>query len=339
MIVRWKAAAQNEMNAHLENRIWIPRLLPSGKKAIPCCWVFAQKCNWDGSIEHPKARSVAKEFSQRPGFNYVKTLLLQRIWPLICAVLALEDLNLHSVYILSMVYTQGGKVYTAPSWWSALSCDVPSEQVWYLELSNVFKQEEFTWLQSDASLFLQRKGDVRIIVPVYTHDMTITCPLVQNQTGLSQSFHALQIAWSRAYFMTPWHWDHQRLCKLLYFAFTVHPRYGEYVWIRALLLFIDYYDTQYVFECKRLPVPHQQSIQPKLVQWAFSCTWLLLLAQTLPIQCQSLHATTEILARYTGYLYSISSGAWRAQLTLSLLIVLTIQFRAFSPCIQMQILE
>lgn len=45
-----------------------------------------------------------------------------------------------------------------------------AEHVCYLELSNILKQEGFAPLQSDASLFLWRKGDVWIIMPIFTDE-------------------------------------------------------------------------------------------------------------------------------------------------------------------------
>ena len=57
----WQAAAEVEINAHLENGTWIPSPLPPGKKAIPCRWVFAKKYNADGSLE--AALSPGREHS------------------------------------------------------------------------------------------------------------------------------------------------------------------------------------------------------------------------------------------------------------------------------------
>jgi len=76
--------------------------LPSGKKAIESKWVFWIKRNADGSIEQFKACIVAKEFSQRPEFDYLETyastLRSATIW-LILALAAIEDLHLYSVDI------------------------------------------------------------------------------------------------------------------------------------------------------------------------------------------------------------------------------------------------
>jgi hypothetical protein len=49
-------------------------------------------------------------------------------------------------------------------------------RVWFLELSRVLKEEGFTCLKSNASLFLWRKDDIRIVMPVFTDDITIASP-------------------------------------------------------------------------------------------------------------------------------------------------------------------
>ena len=47
--------------------------LPTGKKAIGCCWVFAVKFNHDESIARLKARLVAKGFAPTYEVDYSNT--------------------------------------------------------------------------------------------------------------------------------------------------------------------------------------------------------------------------------------------------------------------------
>ena len=54
----WHSAMIEEMNALNDNRTW-DLVLPVGKKAIGCRWVFAMKVNLDGSIARLKARLIA----------------------------------------------------------------------------------------------------------------------------------------------------------------------------------------------------------------------------------------------------------------------------------------
>ena len=217
---QWQAAAEVEINAHLENGTWIPSPLPPGKKAIPCRWVFAKKYNADDSLERRKARLVAKGFQQRPGFDYIETFaptVRMASIRTVLALAALEDLDLRSVDI-SHAYINGtleeeiymqqpdgfqfGKPGDVLRLVKSLYGLKQAGRVWYLELSNALKQEGFTRLQSDASLFLWRKGDVRIIMSVFTDDIIIASP--------SSAESDLMVARLSQHFKTYWSDKHSQ---------------------------------------------------------------------------------------------------------------------------------
>ena len=63
----------DEMQALDDNGTWDLVSLPTGKKAIGCCWVFAVKFNPDGSVSRLKARLVAKGYAQTYGVEYFDT--------------------------------------------------------------------------------------------------------------------------------------------------------------------------------------------------------------------------------------------------------------------------
>ena len=99
---KWKDAALEEYNWHLQNGTWELVELPPEMKAIGSKWVFKIKHNADGSIERFKARLVAKGFSQRPGQDYFETFASTMRHTTIRTVLALaaiNDLELRSVDI------------------------------------------------------------------------------------------------------------------------------------------------------------------------------------------------------------------------------------------------
>ena len=48
-----------EMKSLQDNKAWELTMLPLGKKAISCKWVYKVKTNNDGSIECYKARLMA----------------------------------------------------------------------------------------------------------------------------------------------------------------------------------------------------------------------------------------------------------------------------------------
>lgn len=68
-----KEAMDREIKALQENQTWTLEDLPSGKRAIPCKWVYRIKTNADGSIDKFKARLVIKGFSQQKGVDFDQT--------------------------------------------------------------------------------------------------------------------------------------------------------------------------------------------------------------------------------------------------------------------------
>ena len=59
----WRSAMIEKMDALNENGTWNLVHLPTGKKSIGCCWVFAVKVNSDGSVARLKTRLVAKGYA------------------------------------------------------------------------------------------------------------------------------------------------------------------------------------------------------------------------------------------------------------------------------------
>ena len=56
-----------------DNGTWDLAPLPTRKKTIGCCWVFAVKFNPDGSVARLKACLVAKGYAQTYGIDYSDT--------------------------------------------------------------------------------------------------------------------------------------------------------------------------------------------------------------------------------------------------------------------------
>jgi hypothetical protein len=189
---KWYKAAAIEMQVHLDNGTWELLKLPAGRKAIGSKWVFKIKRNADGSIERYKARVVAQGFSQRPSINFTETFAPTTKWAALCSIFALaafEDLELESVNISNAylngelkdveVYMQqpeGFKVKNS-SWAAKLQKGLYGMKqggcCWYKKLDQVLQGEGFRRLRSNASIFVWKDADSKVIVPVFVDNITL----------------------------------------------------------------------------------------------------------------------------------------------------------------------
>ena len=63
----------HELTALMKHGTWDLVPPPSGSQPVGCKWVFRIKRKADGSVDHFKARLVAKCYHQRPGVDYNET--------------------------------------------------------------------------------------------------------------------------------------------------------------------------------------------------------------------------------------------------------------------------
>ncbi|MCO5553310.1 hypothetical protein L7F22_006831 [Adiantum nelumboides] len=74
--VKWEQAMKSEMDSLHKNGTWDLVLLPKGKKALPCKWVYKMKVvPWDDKPKY-KACLVAKGFKQEYGVDFDEIFLL-----------------------------------------------------------------------------------------------------------------------------------------------------------------------------------------------------------------------------------------------------------------------
>ena len=69
----WQQAMADELDALHKTHTWDMTTLPPSKSAIGCKWVYKIKTRVDGSVEHYKARLVARGLTQEYGIDYKET--------------------------------------------------------------------------------------------------------------------------------------------------------------------------------------------------------------------------------------------------------------------------
>ena len=187
---KWQEAAKLEMETHHSNGTWEFVDLPPGAKTIGSGWVFWLKCNADGSIEQYKARLVAKEYSQRPGFDYTEVFAPTFRYAAICTIIALaavNDLHLCSVDIshaflngdlketIYMRQAEGfhiGSSNQVYHLWKSLYGLKQAARQWNKKLHDTHATMGFRWLESNRSIYILIRGDVHIIIPIFIDDIT-----------------------------------------------------------------------------------------------------------------------------------------------------------------------
>ena len=70
---RWQAAMNEELKSLKKNATWEITDLPAGKKPVRCKWVYIVKYKVDGTVDHFKARLVAKWYTKKYGIDYTDT--------------------------------------------------------------------------------------------------------------------------------------------------------------------------------------------------------------------------------------------------------------------------
>ena len=189
--LHWKRAAEEEINTLVANGTWEIVDRPPDVKPLRSGWVFKVKMNPDGSIERYKGRLVAKGCSQRPGVDFNEVFaptFRPAALRLILALAAAEDLHLRSIDISSAFtygdleediymhqpegFQEGGPNKVLKLKKSLYGLKQAARQ-WNKKLHSVLGDLGFKRLESDRSLYLYSRQDVRITVPVYIDDITM----------------------------------------------------------------------------------------------------------------------------------------------------------------------
>jgi len=169
--------------------------IPHGCTPVGSHWVFHVKQTADGSIEWYKAHLVAHEFSQQPGWDYVKSLaptIRLSVVHALFALVAADDLECDSINITTaflngdleeeiyMKPPEGYEQYSRDGYLLyCLLLKAPyglkhGGRQWYLKLSEVMKEIGFRKVHSEPCVYLwEDSTGGKVVVPMYVDDCHI----------------------------------------------------------------------------------------------------------------------------------------------------------------------
>ena len=197
----WRSAMIEEMDALNGNGTWNLVHLPTGKKAIGCCGVFAVKVNPDGSIARLKARLVVKGYAQTYGVDYSDTfspVAKMTYVRLFISLPATHNWDLHQLDIKNAfldgdlqeeVYMEQSPGFVAQGeigkvcrLWKSLYGLKQSPRAWFGKFSQAVEKFGLQKSKSDHSVFYRNSSSGIILLVVYVDDIVIT---ESDSTGIS----------------------------------------------------------------------------------------------------------------------------------------------------------
>lgn len=194
---QWLEAINKEMEAHQANGTWELTQLPEGRKTIGSRWVFIVKRNSDGTIDCYKACLVAQGFTQTPGVDYNQTFSPTTHLSALRTILAkaalngefIETINISNTYLNREIEKQHNIFMRQPEefeqqdtnrekWVCQLKKGLyslkQSRCLWNHKLTLELECLGFAQIKSDPAVFVMEKDGIRIIMPVFMDDITIT---------------------------------------------------------------------------------------------------------------------------------------------------------------------
>ena len=183
----WQEAMNSEICSLNENETWTLEQLPSGRKAIPCKWVYKIKQNPDGSVERYKARLVIKGCSQRKGVDYGQTfspvVRASSIRALISIaasqkmVLTQFDVSTAFLYgeLEEEIYMEQPEGFNDGS---GRVCRLKrslyglkqAPRCWNKRFGNFLRQHRFEQNEADPCIFMRCRGKEKVIIALWVDD-------------------------------------------------------------------------------------------------------------------------------------------------------------------------
>ena len=182
---------------------WSHVLLPKGRFAIPCKWVFKRKLNADGTIERYKARLVLKGFRQRHGVDYDKVfapVVRMSTVRLFFSMVASHDLECHQIDIKNAFVqsTLAEEIYMQqpPSFEDGTGSVLvlnkslyglkQAPRVWHQTLTAYLFEIGCTQCQSDGALFTLCSDGVVVYILLYVDDIQIASEQLSRVTAVKK---------------------------------------------------------------------------------------------------------------------------------------------------------
>lgn len=128
----WKATMVDKLLALIRNTTWSLVVLPSGRRAIGCKWVFKVKENSDETILKYKAPLVAKGSHQIVGFDFIETFSLMvksTTIRIVLTITVIREWSIHQLDVNSVFLN--GNCKKNSSWSSLLSLKIQKKESQY----------------------------------------------------------------------------------------------------------------------------------------------------------------------------------------------------------------
>lgn len=208
---RWRNSVSGEINALEASGTWDITVLPPGKKAIGCRWVFTIKYKSNGEIDRFKARLVAFGNKQEEGLDFDETfapVVKIKIIQMFLKVVTVKGWEIHQMEVHNALLHGDleEKVYMKlhPGFVvndktkvcklkKALYGLRQAPRCWFSKLTAVLKGYAFIQNKTEHSVFTLVCGSMRLYVLIYVDDLLIgdndSLAIVKFKGYISICFH------------------------------------------------------------------------------------------------------------------------------------------------------
>ncbi|GJS06409.1 retrovirus-related pol polyprotein from transposon TNT 1-94 [Tanacetum coccineum] len=205
------------------NGTWELTVLPSGKKAIDCHWIFKTKLKADGSKDKKKARLVVNGNRQGQGIDYEETFAPVAKMVTIKALLAIAAMKGWDVCQMDISNAfLHGDLFEEKSLYGLKQ----APRQWFSKLSSALLSFGYKQFKADYSLFVKSDSSSFTAVLVYVDDLLITgtsSSLIHElKKQLSSTFHMKDLG-ELSYFLG------LEVCKNYQGIFISQKKYTTYL--------------------------------------------------------------------------------------------------------------